>query len=165
MSLQKGYVQDAIDTEAALRQLESHLESFPERVKQFSEIELLSRPVENKWSKKEILGHLIDSAVNNLKRFTDIQLSVASYKIIPYNQTGLVTVNDYQNLSTDHLLDLWMSLNRQIIFVIKKIPAEKLHHAVDPGYENGEMKTLGWVICDYVAHMEHHFRQIFPSEQ
>lgn len=160
--MQKGYVQDTIDTKVAMAQLEIHIESFPKKLRCFSEDDLLKRPALNKWSKKEQLGHLIDSAVNNLKRFTDIQFLTGPYKIITYNQTGLVIVNDYQNLPIDHLLDLWLSLNRQIIFVVKNIPAEKLYHTVDPDYENGELKTLAWVICDYVAHMEHHFRQIFP---
>ncbi len=161
MSLQKGYVQHAVDTNAAMKQLELHIESFPQKIKQLSEEELLSKAAENKWSKKEILGHLIDSAVNNLKRFTDIQFSNQPYTIISYNQTELVIVNDYQNLPLDHLLELWQSLNRQIVFVVKRIPAEKLSYSVDPQYENKEIKTMSWVICDYVAHMEHHFRQVF----
>lgn len=76
MSLQKGYIKDTIDTNAAMKQLELHIELFPEGLKQFSDEELLSRPAENKWSKKEILGHLIDSVVNNLKRFTDMAIRI-----------------------------------------------------------------------------------------
>jgi hypothetical protein len=71
-------------------------------------------------------------------------------------------VNDYQNQPLDHLVNLWQVLNRQIIAVVRNIPAEKLDNPVDPQYENNELKTLGWIICDYVAHMEHHFRQILP---
>ena len=162
MGLQKGYADHAVDTNAAMQQLEIFIDSFPEKLKKFSEDELLERPAPGKWSKKEILGHLIDSAINNLKRFTDIQFSPQPYSIISYDQTGLVIVNDYQNLPLDHMLGLWQALNRQIVFVVKRIPADKLNYPVDPQYENKEMKTFGWVICDYVAHMEHHFRQIFP---
>lgn len=163
MSLQKGYGQDTVDTGAAMHQLEKHIESFPVKLKQFSSAELLGKPAPDKWSKKEILGHLIDSAVNNLQRFTEIQFLPQPYSIISYKQNELVIANDYQNLSLDHLLDLWQALNRQIVFVVRNIPADKLNYPVDPQYENKELKTLGWIICDYVAHMEHHFRQIFPS--
>lgn len=163
MSLQKGYVQDSVDTGAAMQQTEKHLESFPIIFKQLSSAELLNKPAPDRWSKKEILGHLIDSAVNNLKRFTEIQFLPQPYSIISYKQNELVIANDYQNLSPDHLLDLWQALNRQIVFVVRNIPAEKLNYPVDPQYENKELKTLGWIICDYVAHMEHHFRQIFPT--
>jgi DinB family protein len=163
MGLQNGYVDDPVDAIAAMDQLEKHIASFPVKLKQLSSAELLSKPAPGKWSNKEILGHLIDSAINNLKRFTEIQFLPQPYSILAYNQNELVIVNDYQTLPPDHLLDLWQALNRQIVFVVKNIPAEKLDYPVDPQYENKEMKNLGWVICDYVAHMEHHFSQIFPA--
>ena len=159
-----GFLKDSVDTNAAMQQLEIHIESFPTKLKQISFEELLKKPAQGKWSKKEILGHLIDSAINNLKRFTEIQFSPQPYTVISYQQNELVIVNDYQNLPLQHLLDLWQSLNRQIVFVVKAIPVDKLNYPVDPQYENRELKTLSWIICDYVAHMEHHFKQIFPGQ-
>jgi len=158
-----GFLKDSVDTNAAMQQLEIYIETFPGKLKQFSSEELLKRPSPGKWSKQEILGHLVDSAINNLKRFTEIQLLPQPYTVISYKQNELVTVNEYQNLPLQHLFDLWQSLNRQIVFVVKAIPADKLNYPVDPQYESKEMKTLGWIICDYVAHMEHHFRQIFQE--
>ena len=163
MSLQKGYIQSSIDIDAAMQQLEIHIETFPGKMKQFVSEELLKRPAPGKWSKQEILGHLIDSAINNLKRFTEIQFLPQPYSVISYRQNELVVVNDYQNLPLQHLLDLYQALNRQIVLVVKNIPIEKLDYPVDPQYENKELKTLCWIIGDYVAHMEHHFRQIFPE--
>jgi hypothetical protein len=158
-----GFLKDPVDTNAAMQQLESYIGSFPIKLKKFSSEELLKRPDEGKWSKKEILGHLIDSAINNLKRFTEIQFLPQPYTVISYQQNELVIVNNYQDVPLQQLLDLWQSLNRQIIYVVKAIPADKLNYPVDPQYESGEMKTLAWIICDYVAHMEHHFRQIFTD--
>ena len=163
MKLQKGYVGHAVDTNAAMDQLEKYIESFPAKLKQLSSEELLTRPAAGKWSNKEILGHLIDSAINNLKRFTEIQFLPQPYTIIAYKQNELVMVNNYQTLPADHLLDLWQALNTQIVHVVRNIPAEKLVYPVDPQYEDKGPETLGWIICDYVAHMEHHFRQIFPA--
>jgi hypothetical protein len=162
MSLQKGYLEGTTDTGAAMKQLGKHIESFPVKLRQLPSTELLNKPAPDKWSKKEIFGHLIDSAINNLKRFTEIQFLPQPYKVISYDQVNLVIVNDYQNQPLDHLVNLWQVLNRQIIAVVGNIPAEKLDNPVDPQYENNELKTLGWIICDYVAHMEHHFRQILP---
>ena len=158
------YLKDKIDTSTAMKQLETFIESFPVKLKQFSSEELLKRSGPGKWSTQEILGHLIDSAINNLKRFTEIQFLSQPYIVISYLQNELVIVNDYQNLPLQHLLDLWQSLNRQIVFVVKTIPADTLNYPVDPQYESKEMKTLGWIICDYVAHLEHHFGQIFPEQ-
>ena len=112
------YLKDKIDTSAAMKQLETYIESFPEKLKQFSTEELLKRSASGKWSTQEILGHLIDSAVNNLKRFTEIQFLSQPYTVISYMQNELVIVNDYQHLPLQHLLDLWQSLNRQIVFLL-----------------------------------------------
>jgi len=161
----EGFLKDTVDANAAMQQLEKYIETFPIKLKQFSSEELLKRPAKGKWSKQEVLGHLIDSAINNLKRFTEIQFLPQPYTVISYQQNELIIVNNYQDLPLQHLLELWQSLNRQIIFVVKAIPADKLKYPVDPQYENREMKTLGWIICDYVAHMEHHFRQIFPEQE
>lgn len=158
-----GYVHEAIDVSAAMQRLEVHIKNFPLKLTELSAEELLNRPAAGKWSNQEILGHLIDSAINNLKRFTEIQFLPQPYTVISYKQNELVIVNDYQNLPVQHLLDLWQALNRQIVLVVKNIPGEKLDFPVDPQYENKEIKTLGWIICDYVAHMEHHFKQVFPA--
>jgi len=60
----------------------------------------------NKWSKKEILGHLIDSGINNPQRFTEIQFESKPYKLRNYHQNKLVIANDYQNVNTKDLLQL-----------------------------------------------------------
>lgn len=160
-----GFLKNKVDTDAAMQQLGTYIETFPGKLKNLASRELLKRPAEGKWSKQEILGHLIDSAINNLQRFTEIQFLPQPYTVISYRQNELVIVNNYQDLPLDHLLDLWQALNRQIMLVVKNIPFEKLDYPVDPQYENKELKTLSWIICDYVAHMEHHFRQIFPEQE
>ena len=160
----EGFLKNTVDITSAMQQLEVYIETFPIKLKQFSLEELLKRPALGKWSKKEILGHLIDSAINNLKRFTEIQFLPQPYTVISYKQVELVIVNDYQNLPLQHLIDLWQALNRQIVFAVRNIPIEKLDYPVEPQYETKELKTLTWIICDYVAHMQHHFRQIFPEQ-
>jgi hypothetical protein len=84
------------------------------------------KPSENKWSKKEILGHLIDSAINNIQRFTEIQTFKKSYKIKTYNLDDLVKSNDYQNKNNQELFDLWMNLNLHILHIIKNQTNETL---------------------------------------
>jgi len=158
----KGYLDETLDINVLMNRLSDHIETLPGRFAKFSKIELLQKPAADKWSRQEILGHLIDSAINNLKRFTEIQFLPPPHKISTYQQVDLVKVNHYQDLPLEHLLSLWQALNRQIVFIARNIPADKLEYAVDPDYSNKELKTLEWVICDYVAHMEHHFRQIFP---
>ena len=159
-----GFFNGKINIELALQRLADHINSMPEILQDFSVEELLHRPSPGKWSKKEILGHLIDSAINNLKRFTEIQFLPQPYKVISYRQNELVAINHYQELPLVHLLDLWKTINQQISYVVQNIPEDKLDYAVDPQYDNGEMRSLGWIICDYVAHLEHHLRQITGNQ-
>jgi DinB superfamily len=156
-----GFLTGKADVRSAMKELAHYIETIPGKYKQLTAEDLLKHAAAGKWSKQEILGHLVDSAINNLKRFTDIQFLPQPYIVQSYRQNELVAVNNYQALPLDHLLNLWQALNRQVIFTVENIPAEKLHYPVNPQYANNEMKTLGWLICDYVAHMEHHWKQVF----
>lgn len=127
-----GFFNEEINVAVAMDQLDDHVQQMAGRFEKFSKEELLSKPAPNKWSRLEILGHLIDSAINNLKRFTEIQFLPPPYKVVSYRQNELVAVNNYQNLPVGHLLDLWKTLNQQIIYVVKNIPQEKLNFSVDP---------------------------------
>ena len=142
-----------------VERLTAHLSKIPSRYHQFSEEALLRRPAPGKWSKKEILGHLCDSALNNLKRFEDIQCLPQPYTIVGYKQDELVAINRYQELPLDHVLQLWKTLNQQIVHVISSIPADKLPYTVL--LSSGESHTLKWLVEDYIEHMDHHWRQVF----
>src|SRR6478609_284135 len=120
-----GFHKGHADITAAIKRLETYIVELPAFYKMISEEHLKMKSDPEKWSKKEVLGHLIDSALNNLKRFTEIQFSPAPFIIESYNQNELVKVNYYQELPLDHLLELWESLNQQIAYVVKHIPAEK----------------------------------------
>jgi len=158
----EGFHKGHADITAAIKRLETYIVELPAFYNMVSEDHLVLKPDPEKWSLKEVLGHLIDSALNNLRRFTEIQFSPAPYIIVSYNQNELVRVNHYQDLPLDHLIELWESLNQQIVYVVKHIPVEKLETPVNPQYDNNEMKSLSWVVCDYVAHMEHHLKQLKP---
>jgi hypothetical protein len=116
-----------------------------------------SRPAPGKWSKKEILGHLIDSAANNHQRFVRAQLE--DPLVFPgYAQEFWVNSQGYQEAAWGELIDLWAAYNRQLARVIAQIPAEKLEHSCRIGDSNPV--TLDFLVRDYVRHLEHHLRQI-----
>jgi hypothetical protein len=147
-----------MNLQTAIQHLEKHIQEVPERFSQFSADTVLQKPAPGKWSKQEILGHLIDSAINNLKRFTDTQYFPQPYTVIRYNQDELVIINRYQQLPLEYLLKLWSVLNQQVVHVISTIPADKLAYTVI--IPSGDHKTLEWIAIDYVEHMEHHLKQI-----
>ena len=123
-----------------------------------SELDLIFKPTPDKWSKKEILGHLIDSAINNLQRFTEIQYADKPYQIRPYNQNELVLANDYHNADLQELLRFWLAINHRIIAIINRQSAKSLNYQIEI-YEK-EIKDLRFLMTDYVDHLEHHLNQI-----
>ncbi|UFH51841.1 DinB family protein [Spirosoma sp. KNUC1025] len=142
-----------------LNRLRDHLVQVPSRLTAMPAAEL-TRKAPGTWSRKEILGHLIDSAVNNLKRFTDAQFAETPYPIQRYSQDQLVIVNTYQNLPLDHLLSLWQTLNTQIIYVAEAMPADTLARPIQLTSCDSANLTLQWLIEDYVAHLEHHLNTL-----
>jgi len=128
---------------------------------QLEEEEMSFRPAPNTWSKKEILGHLIDSAANNHRRLILAQIQPQPYKLIRYAQNEWVRLNDYQQSTTEDLLQFWTLYNQQIMRVISQIPEPALQYLCTS--DDQEPVTLKWLIEDYVAHMEHHLKQIFPE--
>jgi hypothetical protein len=112
----------------------------------------------DKWSKKEIMGHLIDSAINNIQRFTEIQYVEKPYKIRTYNQNELVLTNKYQNKDNQELLNLFISLNNHILHLIKSQITETLKYELI--LPNGEKKNLAFLMEDYLDHFYHHINQI-----
>ena len=123
-----------------------------------SDHQLRQKTFPEKWSKKEILGHLIDSAINNLQRFTEIQFENRPYKIRNYNQSELVKANSYQNASTGELASFWLALNNRICSIIKHQTEETLNYKIE--LNDDEISDLRFLIKDYVEHLEHHINQI-----
>lgn len=112
------------------------------------------KPAPNKWSKKEILGHLCDSAMNNIRRFVVSQYE-QNNKIV-YRQDDWVASQDYQSADYKDIITLWKLLNEQVIRIIEKMPADKLQHTCITEAEH----TVQWIIEDYVPHLNHHLSQI-----
>jgi hypothetical protein len=126
---------------------------------QISEVAWNHKPLPSKWSKKELLGHLIDSASNNLRRFV-----VGQYEQgvkIGYQQDEWVAIQDYQAANIEDLKLLWKLMNEQIIRVLKKIPGDRLQNISVREQEY----TLAYYIEDYLVHLNYHLAQINDSNR
>ncbi|MBN8586183.1 MAG: DinB family protein [Ignavibacteria bacterium] len=148
----------------SVNRINSYLQEIPEKINKIQEGEFTYKKSPKKWSKKEIFGHLCDSAVNNLSRFVRAQFETEPFLIVPYAQDDWVRVNYYNDMDTGELLNYWITLNRQIVRVISNIPESKLAVKIELGNaafrEDSTDKTLLWLIEDYVVHMEYHLKQI-----
>ena len=121
-----------------------------------SDGEASAKPAPGKWSKKEILGHLIDSAANNHQRF--IRLQLAPEVTLPgYDQDAWVQANGYQQAKWEEVITLWASYNLHLAAVIKNIHPACAEHVWH--HPKGDYK-LGYVVDDYVVHLRHHLAQI-----
>ncbi|MEO1262477.1 MAG: DinB family protein [Bacteroidota bacterium] len=148
--------------EKIITRLQQLIEEVPKLIHQFSPAEMTEKPAPGKWSKKEIMGHLCDSALHNWQRFIYAKNTDRPFVITTYPQDELVQVNDYNNLPTGNILALWKNLNRQILAVFKNMPEEKLDISIQ--LPNGELNNLQFLINDYVVHLEHHLNQIFKQQ-
>ena len=141
-----------------INKLEQLLIKGLEYVAESSEEELSKKESEKKWSKKEIFGHLIDSGINNLQRFTEIQFEKKPYQIRNYNQKELIKANDYQNSNSKEIVEFWSSINHRILHLIKIQTEITLNYKIE--LEKDNFSDLRFLIDDYVAHLEHHLKQI-----
>ena len=116
------------------------------------------KPLPTKWSKKEILGHLVDSAINNLRRLIVGQYEQGT-KIL-YEQDAWVAYQDYQKMNIEDLKLLWKLINEQMARVLLNLPEDKLQNVCDTGKGKVEMHTLAYFINDYIQHLNYHLQQI-----
>lgn len=126
---------------------------------------------EGAWSRKQILGHLIDSASVNHQRFVEAQVS-GSIMFEGYAHREWVELQGYQDQDWEELVTLWSALNMHICAVVERIPADVLEKLHDE-HRFGEMafrpvpkdqpSTLGYIIEDYFAHLRYHLDQILSK--
>jgi hypothetical protein len=111
---------------------------------------------EGKWSAKQVVGHLTDSAVNNLGRIVRMQ-AVEPQDFAGYDQVAWVERQHYAEREWSEVLGLWFALNEHMAWTIRHLVKGDLSNE---GVVAGGRVTLGFLIEDYIAHMEHHLRSM-----
>jgi len=132
------------------------------------------QPLPDKWSAKQIIGHLIDSANNNHRRFVKAQYQ-DNLIFTGYDQEEWVEVQNYHQTDWLALLEMWKVYNLFICEVINNIDEQKLnfktieHNYFDIGWgtskakcqlKPGDSSDLAFLIEDYIGHLKHHLEQI-----
>jgi hypothetical protein len=140
---------------AVLERLRFAVRTLPGILARCSEAESEHRPSPERWSKKEVLGHLIDSASNNHQRFVRGQL--ASGQDLPgYQQEEWVRIQGYQSAHWHDLIDLWRAYNTHLLHVTERMSEEGQRATCRIG--GRPEVTLAGLFVDYVDHLEHHLR-------
>jgi hypothetical protein len=112
---------------------------------------------EDGWCAREIVGHLIDSACNNHRRFV-IGRDAPPRVFQGYNQDDWVQRQRYSQVPFRDLVALWSAYNRHLAHLIAVTPAEAL--ANSGAGPDGDVVTLGFLMEDYVQHLRHHLDQL-----
>ena len=128
------------------------------QAKRLQSIDWDTRPLPDKWSNKEIVGHLIDSAVINLQRFIRCTYE-ENFRLI-YDQEAWVAVQHYQESDIDDIIDLWTLINKQIVKVLTNYPLNRLGARCDNSKLEPNLQPVTWLANDYLDHLRHHINQI-----
>src|ERR1019366_10203614 len=110
-----------------IARLEELLKTVPQRLVDLTDDAVAHKLAPNRWSKKELLGHLIDSAANNHLRFVCAQ-GTARLEFPGYEQEFWVATQAYASAPWPDLVNLWLLLNRHLLHVLKAMPPAVLSH-------------------------------------
>jgi hypothetical protein len=112
-----------------------------------------------KWSKKEIVGHLIDSASNNQQKFVRL-METEKLNFVKYNQDNWVSCQRYNQADWQQLIELWQAYNLHLSHIIEYVVLEKLQHLIT--IDDIGSFTLEFIMKDYVEHLKHHLKALLP---
>ncbi len=143
--------------QSVLEDFERTIQTSYERLQKITEAESASAIASGKWSRKQVLGHLIDSAANNHHRFVKAQFT-DQLLISRYDQKSWVKYQDYKNEPWAQLVQFWKSYNLHLLHVASRIPEEKLDSIFQ--FEDSETVSLRFLVEDYVVHLKHHLKQL-----
>jgi hypothetical protein len=112
---------------------------------------------EGGWTRKQIIGHMLDSAANNRQRFVRA-VTEGSYTGPNYAQDAWVAAHGYASQPWATLLRWWEVEHEILISIVDHIPEERLDARCTVG--GGAPVTLRFLIEDYLHHQHWHLKQL-----
>ena len=109
------------------------------------------------WTRKQIVGHLLDSAANNRQRFVRAAID-GQYAGPGYAQDAWVAAHGYADQSWETLLRWWEAEHEILAAAVDRVPEERLEAKCLVGVD--APVTLRFLIEDYLRHQRWHFKQL-----
>jgi hypothetical protein len=129
-------------------------------LQQINDADASVKPAPNKWSYKEIIGHLLDSASNNQQKFVRC-IQQSGVTMPPYEQDAWVAIQHYNNADWNDILAVWFEMNKHIAHIMQHIPVGTFQNEIYIG-DKGPF-TLEFIVHDYPEHLKHHLKAILPQ--
>ena len=143
------------------RQIRSLISKIEPQLSRMIHDDMGFKPDPHEWSKKEILGHLIDSAANNHQRFVRAVNKVTG-DFPTYDQDEWIRIQRYNEMSWSFLVTLWSAYNNHLSHIIECIPGCAESSPCNIGKE--EPVTLEFVVRDYLRHLQRHLKDILEEQ-
>ena len=134
---------------------EEKLTALPERT-------ITSRKNSQGRSIRQIIGHMVDSATNNTHRVIHMHYRQSPVDYPDYANLGnndrWIAIQNYQEEDWKELVQLWASVNRHMVHLIRQVDESKLNQMWTSALK--ERVTLGEMITDYPRHFKLHLNEI-----
>jgi hypothetical protein len=141
--------------ENVYNELELVVNAFYKKYKDLDNKNTSKRLSADKWTLKEIIGHLIDSASNNHQRF--VRLQIVDELIFPgygKDNSKWLEIEKYNELNFSDIMLLWKQYNVLLGNIIKEVDESKLENRWINS--EGDKKALRDLMIDYVRHLKDH---------
>ncbi|MEP7265463.1 MAG: DinB family protein [Bacteroidota bacterium] len=140
------------------KQLNALIDDYSRQLNALQDDAVYHSPKPGKWSGVEEMGHLVDSAHSNIRRFV-----VSQYEELPlivYRQDEWVKISDYQQWSFQDIVQLWRMMNIQMCNIWNAMPEQSYNRLCRTGADVSDQHTLIWLAADYIKHVKHHLHHL-----
>jgi hypothetical protein len=148
--------------EPVTREIATLIEEWESKLSELSNEVITERRNSQNRNIKQILGHLIDSASNNIHRYVHLQYRESPLEFPNYASEGnndrWIAIQSYQTEEWVKMIRLWIYINYHLIHVIRHINPDKLDNVWIAG--PGRQISLKDMVIDYLRHLKLHLSEI-----
>jgi hypothetical protein len=144
--------------QSAIEELSELVTTLPAEWRPIPDEQAARRRSDGGWSRKQIVGHMIDSATVNQQRFIRALAGDSDFSLL-YAQEEWVDLNGYQSRDWSEIIDLWKAINLHLLSVCRRIGEDQADLICGKDGDPGPW-TLAHRVPDYAAHLKMHVEQM-----